>query len=133
MTNASVYLDSSALVKLVFDEDESAELWQFLRQFAHRSSSVIGRVEVLRVARLATDDLVLRHARGLLEHIHLVDLSPSIVSRAVFIEPPSIRSLDAIHLATALSLEPDLSGMVVYDKRLADAARNAGLTVFAPA
>jgi predicted nucleic acid-binding protein len=55
------------------------------------------------------------------------------VSRAVFIEPPSIPSLDAIHLATALSLEPDLSGMVVYDRRLADAARNAGLTVFAPA
>ena len=76
---------------------------------------------------------MLTHARELLEHIHLVDVSPAIVSRAVFIEPPSIPSLDAIHLATALSLEPDLSGMVVYDRRLADAARNAGLTAFAPA
>jgi len=60
-------------------------------------------------------------------------LSTALVSRAAHIDPPGLRGLDAIHLAGALSLEPDLAGMVLYDKRLADAAGKAGLTVWAPA
>jgi predicted nucleic acid-binding protein len=52
---------------------------------------------------------------------------------AAEVEPLSLRSLDAVHLATALSLQPELAGMIVYDHRLAAAARAAGLTVWAPA
>jgi predicted nucleic acid-binding protein len=52
---------------------------------------------------------------------------------AIDVNPRALRTLDAIHLATALSLEPDLTGMVVYDTRLAAAARASGLTVWAPA
>jgi predicted nucleic acid-binding protein len=55
-----------------------------------------------------------------------------LLTAAARVEPTSLRALDAIHLATALSLGHDLSGIVVYDRRLADAARGAGLTVWAP-
>jgi uncharacterized protein len=130
---AAVYLDSSALLKLVFEEDESRELWRFLRRFPIRFSSIIAHIEVLRVARQVSDDVVAQHARDVLAHTNLIELHPPTVSRAVELRPPNLRALDAIHLATALSLEPDADGMVVYDRRLADAARKAGLTVWAPA
>jgi predicted nucleic acid-binding protein len=133
VTDTGVYLDSSALVKLVFEEDESHELRRFLRDFPLRFCSVVGRVEVLRVARSVDDDAVLSTARQVLAGTHMLDLSAALVSRAAHVDPPVLRALDAIHLASALSLEPDLAGMVVYDKRLAAAARQAGLTVWAPA
>jgi predicted nucleic acid-binding protein len=126
------YLDSSALVKLVFEEDESQPLRRFLRSVPLRFCSIIGGVEVLRVARSVADDVVRLHARELLERTHLVELSPAISMRAAHIGPLTLRALDAIHLATALSLEPDVDGMVVYDTRLAAAARGAGLRVWAP-
>ena len=127
-----VYLDSSALVKLVFEEDETPALRRFLRQFSLRFCSIVGRVEVLRTARSVADDVVRIHARELLERTHLVELSPSIATRAAHIDPVTVRALDAIHLATALSLEHDVDGMIVYDRRLAAAARAAGLRVWAP-
>jgi predicted nucleic acid-binding protein len=52
---------------------------------------------------------------------------------AARIDPLTLRSLDAVHLATAVALAADIEGMVVYDRRLAQAARDAGLTVWAPA
>ena len=55
------------------------------------------------------------------------------IEAAMSVEPSTLRTLDALHLATALALRPDLAGIVVYDRTLADAARAAGLTVFAPA
>ena len=128
----ATYLDSSALVKLVFEEDESQPLRRFLRAVPLRFCSVIGGVEVLRVARSVADEVVQLHARRLLEHTHLVELSPAITRRAAHLDPLTLRALDAIHLATALSLEPDVDGMIVYDKRLAAAARSAGLRVWAP-
>jgi predicted nucleic acid-binding protein len=68
----------------------------------------------------------------MLEAIELVRLSDSTLTASARLEPLELRSLDAIHLATALSLTPDLAGMVVYDLHLADAARRAGLRVWAP-
>jgi predicted nucleic acid-binding protein len=127
-----VYLDSSALVKLIFEEDETQALRQFLVDRPLRSCSVVGRVEVLRIARLV-DDLVVEQAHDVLAGIHLVDLDALTIRRAIDVNPRALRALDAIHLATALALEPDLEGLVVYDKRLAEAARAAGLTVWAPA
>jgi predicted nucleic acid-binding protein len=128
-----LYLDSSALLKLIVEEDETHALGRFLVDYPLRCCSVVGRVEVLRIARLVDDDLVVEQAHDVLARIHLVDLGALTIRRAIDVNPRALRTLDAIHLATALSLDPDLLGMVVYDTRLAAAARASGLTVWAPA
>jgi hypothetical protein len=133
VTAAIAYLDSSALVKLVFAESESAALSRFLIEWRSRASSVLARTEVARVARrVGASDEARTRAADVLEHIALIALDDGIVTRAGEVEPPALCTLDAIHLATALSLGDDLGGMVTYDRRLADAARRAGLTVWSP-
>lgn len=128
-----VYLDSSALIKLVFEEPETSALETFLIDRPIRSSSVFARVEVLRTARTVSDPDVTRQADDVLSRVELIWPNADLLMDAVDVEPLSLRSLDAIHLATALSLQPELAGMIVYDRRLAEAARAAGLTVWAPA
>ena len=132
MSDRAIYLDSSAILKLVYTEDETEALKEFLREWPRRTSSVLARVEVMRAARQVGDDLVLRHARDVLDGIDFVLLDPNTIERAARIDP-LVRSRDAIHLATALSLEPTVGGLVVYDVRLARAARAAGIEVWAPA
>jgi len=128
-----VYLDSSALIKLVFEEPESAALERFLIEWPVRASSWLARVEVLRTARTVRDAIVVRHADDVLAAVDLIAPDARLLVEAAELEPFSLRALDAVHLATALSLQPDLAGVVVYDRRLSDAARAAGLTVWAPA
>jgi len=128
-----LYLDSSAIVKLIFDEPETHALQRFLADRPSRFSSVVARVEVIRAARSVGDDLVVGQAHDVLDGLDFIELDPQTIRRAASVEPRSVRTLDAIHLAAALSLEPDLAGIVVYDKRLAAAARAAGLAVWAPA
>jgi predicted nucleic acid-binding protein len=130
---APVYLDSSALVKLVFEETETDALERFLSDWPMRACSVVGGVEVVRIARLVQDQAVERHARLVLNGLATIHADESVLRHARELEPRALRSLDAIHLATALSLMPDLAGMVVYDERLAAAARHHGLTTWAPA
>jgi predicted nucleic acid-binding protein len=127
-----VYLDSSALIKLIFEERETSSLAAFLDAWPTRASSSLARVEVLRTAQLVDDDVVVGHAGRLLAHVHLIRPDDVLLAAATRLEPASLRALDAIHLATALSLGSELAGMVVYDRRLAEAARHAGLTVWAP-
>lgn len=128
-----VYLDSSAIVKLIFDEPETDALQRFLADRPSRFSSVVARAEVIRAARSVGDDLVVGRAHDVLDGLDFIELDSQTVRRAAGVEPRSVRTLEAIHLAAALSLEPDLAGIVVYDTRLAAAARAAGLTVWAPA
>ena len=132
MSEGVLYLDSSAIIKLVFEEPETSSLSDFLRDWPTRVSSTVASVEVLRTAALVDDEVVRRHARAILARVHLVRPDDALLTAAARVEPASLRALDAIHLATALSLGHDLSGIVVYDRRLADAARGAGLTVWAP-
>jgi predicted nucleic acid-binding protein len=132
VSDGVVYLDSSAIIKLIFEEDETSGLTDFLASWPARASSSLASVEVLRTAQLVEDDLVTHHARHLLAHVHLIKPDDVLLASATRLEPLSLRALDAIHLATALSLGTELAGMVVYDRRLADAARHAGLTVWAP-
>lgn len=133
MNDALVYLDSSAVIKLVFEEPETASLEQLLGSWPNRVSSVIAEVEVLRVVLTVGDAVVTQHARDLLARVHLIRFEDTVRTMAATIEPVPLRALDSIHLATALSLGSALAGMVVYDVRLAAAARGAGLTVWAPA
>ena len=133
MNEAIIYLDSSALIKLIFEEAETSSLADFLDAWPARASSSLASVEVLRTAQLVDNDAVTRHARHMLAHVHLVRPDDVLLAAATRLEPRSLRALDAIHLATALSLGAELAGVVVYDRRLAAAARQAGLTVWAPA
>jgi len=128
----SLYLDSSALIKLIFDEEETAALEDFLSEHRLRLSSSLARVEVMRAARTVSDELVSRHADAVLGAIELIAPDAALLADAARIDPLTLRSLDAVHLATAVALADDIEGMVVYDRRLADAARHAGLTVWSP-
>ena len=128
-----VYLDSSALIKLVFDESESEAVSTLVGSRPTRVSSVIARVEVMRAAASVQDRAVLHQARVVMAGVNFIRPDDRILTAAINCEPPELKSLDAIHLATALSLGHHLAGMVVYDRRLADAARHQGITVWAPA
>lgn len=129
-----IALDSSALVKLVLDEPESAALesWLGSRTPLSVTASDLVRVELIRaVARTAPAGV--SRARALLAGVDLVPLTPDLLDVAAGLGPPSLHSLDALHLATALSLGSALDAFVVYDERLAQAATDAGLPVVAPA
>jgi predicted nucleic acid-binding protein len=132
VSEAIVYLDSSAIIKLIFDEPETPALAEFLIKWPNRVSSTLARVEVLRTSGRVGDAVVTRHAREILTGVHLVRADEGILAAAAMLEQPTVRTLDSIHLATALSLGPDVAGMVVYDRQLRKAARAAGLKVWVP-
>jgi predicted nucleic acid-binding protein len=127
-----VYLDASALVKLIVEEPESSALRRYLRRRKDRASSAIALVEVVRAAR-RRDTSVVQHAFALLDETDLLDVTASIVSSAGGIGAPALRSLDAIHLASAQALAEDLEALVTYDVRLAQAATQLGFAVASPA
>jgi predicted nucleic acid-binding protein len=127
-----LYLDSSAIVKLVVSEPETRALRELLRSWPERVSSVIARIEVERVARRLGGGTV-RRARTVLSRMALVELGDLVVRSASAIQPTELRTLDAIHLATALSLGEDLGAICAYDARLVDAAAATGAEVVAPA
>lgn len=128
-----IYLDSSALLKLVFEEAESSALdrWLSDQPAAVLTSSELARLEVLRSCR-RVDPLALTSAGALLDGLDLVPLSSHLLSDAAEVGSDALRSLDAIHLASALSLGDALTSFVVYDHRLAEAAAAAGIQVFSP-
>jgi predicted nucleic acid-binding protein len=129
-----VYLDSSALVKLVVREPESVALLTFLREHGERASSTLALTEVPRALRRAGFGRVEgRRARTVLGGVALVDADRRILSAAAALEPPTLRTLDAIHLATALTFGGDLAALVTYDRRLTEAAERAQVEVAAPA
>lgn len=130
-----LYLDASALAKLVLDEPERGALRQLLAEWPARASSVVVEVELLRATRRETqgDAAAIARAEHALTLVNLIALDRPVVEAASALEPPALRALDAIHLASALSLGARLGGFAAYDRRLAEAARGAGLEVLAPA
>ena len=129
-----IYLDSAAVVKLVHAESESQALRDWLDERADTGwiSSTLVEVESCRaLARHAPEAVGRLHP--VLDLIDLVDLDPSIRILAQTLRPVTVRSLDAIHLGTALRIRSRLTSFVTYDKRLADAATGAGLIVDMPA
>ncbi len=128
-----VYLDASALVKLVAAEPESAALRDFIADRPGRVSSALTRVELLRaVGRSALGRSGRRRAEEVLSRVAMVHVSSDILDAAGSLRPPELRSLDAIHLATALSLGAELEGMVVYDHRLIAAAAALDVRCWSP-
>ena len=127
------YLDTSALVKLVVAEAETPALRAWLTEVERSPlASDLARTELLRVVRRSALDRVLE-ARAVLDAITLIELTTAIFEQAGRLDPAILRTLDALHLASALSLGDDLESMVTYDDRLADAARANGIPVTAPA
>lgn len=128
-----VYLDSSALVKLVVSEPESMALRLYLVDHRERVSSALAHVEVCRaVRRKGASEAALRRAEHVLARIGLVALDEPLLRAAAALSPTGLRSLDAVHLATALSLD-GLDAVVTYDRRFDAAASEAGLAVESPA
>jgi predicted nucleic acid-binding protein len=128
-----VYLDSSALVKLVVTEPESSALMEFLRSQSERVSSAVALVEVPRALRRAGFGASeRRRSREVMARIALVDVDRRILAAAAAVDPPALRTLDAIHLATALAVREDVATIVTYDRRLAAAAERVHLEVSVP-
>lgn len=125
-----LYLDSSATLKLVREERESAALSGFLDDVDDTLvTSRVGIVELRRVARRggASPD----RADAITGRLEIIELDAAIEGVAVTLAT-DLRALDAIHLASALESRELLRGFVCYDRRLADAATREGLPVVAP-
>jgi predicted nucleic acid-binding protein len=133
MTSAkTAYLDTSAVVKLLMREPETAALRRGLQGWPRRASAALLRVEILRAVRRAGLPRLMTEARRQLEAIQLIRLDDDLLDRAADLDPPAMRSLDAIHLAAALSLGEDLAAVVTYDERMSVAANALGLPVTSP-
>ena len=128
-----IYFDSSALVKLIFEEAESAALaeWVTRRPDLPKISSNMSAVELLRTCR-RVDEGAVGNASVLLGGIDLLPVDRAIVERAASLVPTELQSIDAIHLASALSVKTDLTAMVAYDSRLCSAAAECGIEVVSP-
>jgi predicted nucleic acid-binding protein len=128
-----LYLDSSALLKLVIEEKESRALVRFLKseRTEHVSCSLV-RTEVLRATR-RHGATALERARSLLQTLQLVQLADTLLDAAGILEPMEMRSLDAIHLAAAALIAPELTALVTYNKRMAEGAALLGFPVVSPA
>lgn len=130
------YLDASAIVKLATVEAETAALREHLAQYDARVTSRLSAVEVPRALARRGPDSVRVAADALTDvmgSLQLVELTEEVASHAATLEPATVRSLDAVHLASALAVGTDLEALITYDTRLAAAARASGLTVQAPA
>ena len=127
------YVDTSALTKLVVAEPETKALRKWFAA-ADRTpvSSDLTRTELLRAVRRAAPDRMV-HARDVLDSLVLLQLTTDTFEAAATLEPTLLRTLDAIHLAAALTLGDELEGIVAYDERLAQAALALGIHVIAPA
>lgn len=127
-----VYVDASAFVKFVLDEPESATLEAYVSALSKPMvSNALLRIEAIRAVRIgAESSSAVAEIRAALEDVNLVTLDDATLRRAETIEPDLLRALDAIHLTTALHVGAET--MLVYDHRLADAARMNGLAVVSP-
>jgi uncharacterized protein len=127
----AIYLDSSAIVKLVVKEPESAALHRYLRRRRPLVSSALARAEVGR-ALLPLGEAALRRGQDVLSRLELIRINDRILAAAGSLLPTELRTLDAIHLATAQQLEADLARLVTYDERMSAAAEAIGWPVLAP-
>ena len=127
----ATYVDSSAIVKLAVREPESLALRRYLRRKQPLMSSALARTEVLRALLPAGDEAVAR-GRSVLQRLDLIRVNDHILNAAGVLQPLELRSLDAIHLATAHQLGDELSALVTYDDRMVTAARQLGYRIVQP-
>jgi predicted nucleic acid-binding protein len=132
MTAESVtYVDSSAIVKLAVTEPESKALRRDLSRRQTLVTSALARTEVARALLPLGPEAVLR-GDEVLRRLQLLRVNDRVLAQAGRMESAELRSLDAIHLATAKQIGPRLKRVVTYDARMVDAARALGWKVFSP-
>ena len=127
------YFDSCAILKMLHPESESAALQDWLRKQGKvpRVVSALAQVEVARALRTAAPDQHIS-VRPLFASFFIWEIDQSVRARAASYAQPHLRSLDAIHLATAEEVRGELTAFLTYDKRLAAAAEAIGLPVESP-
>ena len=124
------YLDTSAFLKLVVSEPESTAMRGWMASSGPCWSSQLLRSEAMRAARrLGVDTAMVNQA---LDVVSLVTPTPSTFLLAGSLEPPQLRTLDALHLAAALELGDDLDALVTYDTKMIDGAQTARIDVVTP-
>jgi predicted nucleic acid-binding protein len=131
MSDRYVYLDTSAFMKLITPEAETQALNDYLASRSLRVSSALLRAEALRGAMRVSQEHVAK-VRRQLRTVALLDISRDLLDQAGGLQPPDLRTLDAIHIASALSLGDDLSDLVTYDGRMSAAALAHGLNSVTP-
>jgi uncharacterized protein len=139
-TETAWYVDTSAAAKLIVDEEHSGAMRRWAETNAEGLlASDLLRAELLRAARRVAAgsddvvaDVVVLRAQAVVDAIDLVPLPRHLFRDAGLLDPPVMRTLDALHLVVALSLGDDLDGLVTYDDRMADAARRHGVEVIGP-
>lgn len=124
-------MDSSALVKLVVPEPESAALRAELARWERHASSALVRTEVVR-ACARVDEAARPVAERVVRALDLIAVDDQILDEAGRLQSIALRTLDAIHLASARALGDALGAVIAYDSRLAAGATAAGLPVLAP-
>lgn len=125
------YVDASALTKLILDEPDSPAMRQWYIESERVACSIVGIIETRRAALRHGHDAA--HLETILRSVVPLDVDGIVAASAASVPPVTLRTLDAIHLASARDLQPDLDAFVTYDDRLAEAARSAGLPVIRPA
>jgi hypothetical protein len=126
------YLDSSAFLKLAVVEAKSAAVRTYLaKPGVRRVSSALLRTECLRAVRHVGPDALATVREGL-RRVDLIGIDDRILDAAGTLEPGVLRTLDAIHLATAMAVGDDLEAIVTYDERMIAAARLLGLPTASP-
>ncbi len=128
---AAIYLDSSAIVKLAIREPESGALRQCLRGRRPWVSSALARTEVMR-ALLPHGESARKAGRRALASVDLLRVDNRVLDLAGGLLPFELRTLDAIHLASAQRLGVDLGRLCTYDDRMREAAEALGIAVVAP-
>jgi predicted nucleic acid-binding protein len=132
VAGAVAYLDTSAFVKLIVAEPESSALRRAITRWPQHASSTLLRTETIRALRRSGNTGQVPAARRLLRGVRMVRVDEPLLDRAADLEPGELRTLDAIHLASALEIGQDLGVMIAYDIRLKEAAQAYGLAVESP-
>jgi uncharacterized protein len=125
------YVDASALVKLILDEPDAGPLRRWYVEAEQIACSIIGLIETRRAVARQIDRQ--ERVEAIFRSVTTLDVDDIVAKAAASLLPATLRTLDAIHLATALAIGADLDAFVTYDDRLADAARAVGLPVIRPA
>lgn len=129
-------MDTSALTKLLIEEDETAELQTWLteqsEQGQYAATSALGRVELMRVVARHGEPGLRERAQYLLDGLDILPITTAVITLAETIGPSTLRSLDAIHLACASQIAGELSAVVAYDIRLLEGCRAVGFPTQSP-
>jgi uncharacterized protein len=131
-----IYIDTSALTKLLIAERETPELQAWLAtqsdQGEYAATSALGRVELMRVVARYGEPGQSARAHYLLDGLDILPLTEPVIALAETVGPPTLRSPDAIHLASAAQIEQELTAFVTYDHRLLEGCREVGLATASP-